>query len=181
MLQLQLEFFCSTGSYKRSETLQDTVMIIKGWPHPTSPLFIIFLGQNVCKCFVSYYISFFSFMLVNINNNLLDYIEKELFLLYVMYFQYNEILYTEQYKLNSASAFSLFLICWTKCFFLDHFITEGELTLEEFIEGARGHPDIMEMLKTIMDLTPVLEIIVEGRQKRDNCEQDRPQSSSPTL
>ncbi|XP_060791093.1 guanylate cyclase activator 1d [Neoarius graeffei] len=48
---------------------------------------------------------------------------------------------------------------------------EGELTLEEFIEGARGHPDIMEMLKGIMDLTPVLEIIVEGRQKADNCEQ----------
>ncbi|KAF4077446.1 hypothetical protein AMELA_G00208250 [Ameiurus melas] len=48
---------------------------------------------------------------------------------------------------------------------------EGELTLEEFIEGARGHPDIMEMLKKIMDLTPVLEIIVEGRQKPDNCEQ----------
>lgn len=51
------------------------------------------------------------------------------------------------------------------------FLTKGELTLEEFIEGARGHPDIMEMLKGIMDLTPVLEIIVEGRQKADNCEQ----------
>lgn len=51
------------------------------------------------------------------------------------------------------------------------FLTKGELTLEEFIEGARGHPDIMEMLKGILDLTPVLEIIVEGRQKADNCEQ----------
>ncbi|KAF7697083.1 guanylate cyclase activator 1d isoform X1 [Silurus meridionalis] len=47
---------------------------------------------------------------------------------------------------------------------------EGELTLEEFIEGARGHPDIMEMLKKMMDLTPVLKIIVEGRQKPDSCE-----------
>ncbi|XP_028840402.1 guanylate cyclase activator 1d isoform X1 [Denticeps clupeoides] len=42
---------------------------------------------------------------------------------------------------------------------------EGELTLEEFIEGAKGHPDIMDMLKKMMDLTPVLEIIVEGRVK----------------
>ncbi|KAG7237366.1 hypothetical protein INR49_032277 [Caranx melampygus] len=32
---------------------------------------------------------------------------------------------------------------------------EGEMTLEEFIEGAKGHDDIMEMLKTLMDLTPV--------------------------
>ncbi|CAK6982198.1 guanylyl cyclase-activating protein 1-like [Scomber scombrus] len=40
---------------------------------------------------------------------------------------------------------------------------EGELTLEEFIEGAKDHPDIMEMLKNLMDLTPVLVIIVEGR------------------
>lgn len=83
--------------------------------------------------------------------------------------------------MNSAPAFSLFLICWTKCSFLHPFITIGELTLQEFIEGARGHNDIMEMLKEIMDLTPVLEIIVEGRQKRDNCEEDPPQSSSPTL
>ncbi|TSQ12705.1 Guanylyl cyclase-activating protein 3 [Bagarius yarrelli] len=48
---------------------------------------------------------------------------------------------------------------------------EGELTLEEFIEGARGHPDIMEMLKELMDLTPVLEIIVEGRRIPDNGKQ----------
>lgn len=41
----------------------------------------------------------------------------------------------------------------------------GELTLEEFIEGARDHPDIMETLKTLMDLTPVLIIIIEGLQK----------------
>ncbi|KAM9497257.1 guanylate cyclase activator 1d isoform 1-T4 [Salvelinus alpinus] len=39
---------------------------------------------------------------------------------------------------------------------------EGELTLEEFIEGAKGHDDIMEMLKKMMDLTPVLIIIVQG-------------------
>lgn len=38
------------------------------------------------------------------------------------------------------------------------------MTLEEFIEGARQHPDIMDMLKNLMDLTPVLEIIVKGRQ-----------------
>lgn len=39
----------------------------------------------------------------------------------------------------------------------------GEMTLEEFIEGARDHEDIMDMLKKIMDLTPVLVIIVQGR------------------
>lgn len=39
----------------------------------------------------------------------------------------------------------------------------GELTLEEFIEGAKDHEDIMDMLKTLMDLTPVLLIIIEGR------------------
>ncbi|KAM9781489.1 guanylyl cyclase-activating protein 1-like isoform X2 [Syngnathus typhle] len=39
---------------------------------------------------------------------------------------------------------------------------EGELTLEEFIEGAKDHEDIMDMLKNLMDLTPVLMIIVEG-------------------
>uniref|UniRef100_A0A673KKP9 Guanylate cyclase activator 1d n=1 Tax=Sinocyclocheilus rhinocerous TaxID=307959 RepID=A0A673KKP9_9TELE len=39
---------------------------------------------------------------------------------------------------------------------------EGELTLEEFIEGAKDHPDITDMLKKLMDLTPVLVIIVEG-------------------
>lgn len=39
----------------------------------------------------------------------------------------------------------------------------GELTLEEFIEGAKGHHDIMDMLKNLMDLTPVLSIIVEAR------------------
>lgn len=37
------------------------------------------------------------------------------------------------------------------------------MTLEEFIEGAKDHEDIMDMLKKIMDLTPVLVIIVEGR------------------
>ncbi|XP_008400082.1 guanylyl cyclase-activating protein 1-like [Poecilia reticulata] len=41
---------------------------------------------------------------------------------------------------------------------------EGELTLEEFIDGAKEHPDIMDMLRNLMDLTPVLEIIVKGRQ-----------------
>ncbi|XP_029303992.1 guanylate cyclase activator 1d isoform X1 [Cottoperca gobio] len=40
---------------------------------------------------------------------------------------------------------------------------EGELTLEEFIEGAKDHEDIMDILKNLMDLTPVLVIIVEGR------------------
>ncbi|KAM9348430.1 stromal interaction molecule 1b [Symphorus nematophorus] len=40
---------------------------------------------------------------------------------------------------------------------------EGEMTLEEFIEGAKDHDDIMDMLKKMMDLTPVLVIIVEGR------------------
>lgn len=39
----------------------------------------------------------------------------------------------------------------------------GEMTLEEFIEGAKDHEDIMDMLKKIMDLTPVLVIIVKGR------------------
>lgn len=48
------------------------------------------------------------------------------------------------------------------------FYYQGELTLEEFIEGAKGHPDIMEMLNKMMDLTPVLVIIVEGRQKPNN-------------
>lgn len=37
------------------------------------------------------------------------------------------------------------------------------MTLEEFIEGAKDHEDIMDMLKKIMDLTPVLVIIVQGR------------------
>lgn len=37
------------------------------------------------------------------------------------------------------------------------------MTLEEFIEGAKDHEDIMDTLKKIMDLTPVLSIIVEGR------------------
>ncbi|KAG1948279.1 neurocalcin-delta [Pimephales promelas] len=32
---------------------------------------------------------------------------------------------------------------------------EGELTLEEFITGAKEHPDIMEMLTKMMDLTHV--------------------------
>ncbi|KAA0702327.1 Guanylyl cyclase-activating protein 1 [Triplophysa tibetana] len=44
---------------------------------------------------------------------------------------------------------------------------EGELTLEEFITGAKEHPDIMEMLTKMMDLTHVLEIIVNGQQKKE--------------
>ncbi|KAG7217660.1 hypothetical protein INR49_021349 [Caranx melampygus] len=42
---------------------------------------------------------------------------------------------------------------------------EGELTLEEFISGAKDHPDIMDMLTKMMDLTHVLEIIINGQQK----------------
>lgn len=45
-------------------------------------------------------------------------------------------------------------------------LSTGELTLEEFISGAREHPDIMEMLTKMMDLTHVLEIIVSGQQKK---------------
>lgn len=41
----------------------------------------------------------------------------------------------------------------------------GELTLEEFITGAKEQPDIMEMLTKMMDLTHVLEIIVNGQRK----------------
>ncbi|RXN27037.1 guanylyl cyclase-activating 1-like protein [Labeo rohita] len=51
---------------------------------------------------------------------------------------------------------------------LETIFTVSELTLEEFIEGAKDHPDIMDMLKKLMDLTPVLIIIVEGRQKSNN-------------
>ncbi|KAJ8410888.1 hypothetical protein AAFF_G00188450 [Aldrovandia affinis] len=40
---------------------------------------------------------------------------------------------------------------------------EGELTLEEFISGAKEHKDIMEMLTKMMDLSKVLVIIVKGR------------------
>lgn len=43
----------------------------------------------------------------------------------------------------------------------------GELTLEEFIEGAKDHEDITDMLKTLMDLTPVLLIIIEGRTRNN--------------
>lgn len=43
---------------------------------------------------------------------------------------------------------------------------EGELTLEEFISGAKDHPDIMDMLTKMMDLTRVLEIIVDGQKKK---------------
>lgn len=46
---------------------------------------------------------------------------------------------------------------------LSIFDSSGELTLEEFIEGAKDHEDIMDMLRKMMDLTPVLVIIVEGR------------------
>lgn len=55
----------------------------------------------------------------------------------------------------------------------------GELTLEEFIEGAKEHPDITEMLKNLMDLTPVLEIIVKGRENKikDWACSERPNSA----
>ncbi|XP_029027320.1 guanylyl cyclase-activating protein 3 [Betta splendens] len=43
---------------------------------------------------------------------------------------------------------------------------EGELTLEEFISGAKEHPDIMEILTKMMDLTHVLEIIIKGQPKK---------------
>ncbi|XP_020793377.1 guanylyl cyclase-activating protein 3 [Boleophthalmus pectinirostris] len=43
---------------------------------------------------------------------------------------------------------------------------EGELTLEEFISGAREHPDIMDMLSKMMDLTHVLEIILKGQKRK---------------
>ncbi|KAI3354063.1 hypothetical protein L3Q82_018621 [Scortum barcoo] len=48
----------------------------------------------------------------------------------------------------------------------DLIVSPGELTLEEFITGAREHPDIMDMLTKMMDLTNVLEIIVNGQQKK---------------
>lgn len=44
-------------------------------------------------------------------------------------------------------------------------VSLGELTLEEFISGAREHPDIMEMLTKMMDLSHVLEIIIKGQKK----------------
>lgn len=44
-------------------------------------------------------------------------------------------------------------------------VSSGELTLEEFISGAREHPDIMDMLTKMMDLTHVLEIIIKGQLK----------------
>ncbi|CAL8235392.1 unnamed protein product [Boreogadus saida] len=43
---------------------------------------------------------------------------------------------------------------------------EGELTLEEFISGARLHSDIMDMLSQMMDLTHVLEKIVMGQKTK---------------
>lgn len=45
-------------------------------------------------------------------------------------------------------------------------LSAGELTLEEFISGVRDHPDIMEMLTKMMDLTNVLEIILKGQQRK---------------
>lgn len=45
-------------------------------------------------------------------------------------------------------------------------VLPGELTLEEFITGAREHPDIMEMLTKMMDLSHVLEIIIRGQKKK---------------
>lgn len=44
-------------------------------------------------------------------------------------------------------------------------MSSGELTLEEFISGAKDHPDIMEMLSKMMDLSHVLEIIIKGQKK----------------
>ncbi|KAJ8256665.1 hypothetical protein COCON_G00188170 [Conger conger] len=44
---------------------------------------------------------------------------------------------------------------------------EGELTLEEFISGAKEQPEIMEMLTKMMDLTNVLAIILDGRRNGD--------------
>ena len=46
------------------------------------------------------------------------------------------------------------------------FLPEGELTLEEFINGAREHQNIMDMLSKMMDLTHVLEIIVMGQKTK---------------
>lgn len=48
-------------------------------------------------------------------------------------------------------------------FFFFSLVSSGELTLEEFISGAKEHPDIMEMLTKMMDLSHVLEIIVKGQ------------------
>lgn len=45
-------------------------------------------------------------------------------------------------------------------------VPSGELTLEEFISGAKEHPDIMDMLTKMMDLTHVLEIIIRGQPKK---------------
>lgn len=50
-------------------------------------------------------------------------------------------------------------------FFFFCFVSSGELTLEEFISGAKEHPDIMEMLTKMMDLSNVLEIIIKGQKK----------------
>lgn len=50
-------------------------------------------------------------------------------------------------------------------FFFFYFASSGELTLEEFISGAKEHPDIMEMLTKMMDLSHVLEIIIKGQKK----------------
>lgn len=44
-------------------------------------------------------------------------------------------------------------------------VSSGELTLEEFISGVKEHPDIMDMLTKMMDLTHVLEIIIKGQLK----------------
>lgn len=56
----------------------------------------------------------------------------------------------------------LIVVKCTEC----HFSLSGELTLEEFISGAREHPDIMDMLTKMMDLTHVLEIIVKGQRRK---------------
>lgn len=59
-------------------------------------------------------------------------------------------------------------ICCFRLILMGYFlllVSLGELTLEEFISGAREHPDIMEMLTKMMDLSHVLEIIIKGQKK----------------
>nr|XP_006628267.1 PREDICTED: guanylyl cyclase-activating protein 1-like [Lepisosteus oculatus] len=40
---------------------------------------------------------------------------------------------------------------------------DGELTLEEFIAGAKEHPVIMETITKTLDLSHVLKVIIKGR------------------
>lgn len=71
----------------------------------------------------------------------------------------------------STSVFWHFFWCRIRCFrqilmlYVLLLVSSGELTLEEFISGAREHPDIMEMLTKMMDLSHVLEIIIKGQKK----------------